>query len=197
MRNVVIIDIDGVLADYRLGLLFWIRQSCPELSQAANQHVLRTDTWIDQHTMGITYRKWLETLEMFRMSGGKQAIPVCAGAADLLNRLRADGKEIVLLTSRPIDIYSNIYRDTVEWLRNNRLSYDLLLWSKSKAEIVFKMRLADKALFAIDDELKHVSDYDQLGVATYWVDIYKKGEDISLLKGCVRVSDLAQITALL
>ena len=30
-KDTVVLDIDGVLADYRLGLLYWIRQSYPEL----------------------------------------------------------------------------------------------------------------------------------------------------------------------
>lgn len=192
MKNTVIVDIDGVLADYRLGLLYWIRQSVPALAQSANAHLQRTDSWIDHNAMGVTYRQWLDTLEMFRMSGGKQALPVFEGAIELLMALRADGREIVLLTSRPIDIYSNIYRDTVEWLRNNKLPHDVLLWSKSKAEMVYKMRLTDKTLFAIDDELRHIQDYSLLGVETFWIDLYKKESGVPF-PGMTRVASLSEV----
>ncbi len=192
MRNTIVVDIDGIIADYRLGLLFWIRQSCPELSQKANVHILRKDTWVDAETMEIPYRKWLDTLEMFRMSGGKQSIPVFEGAKELLDKSKSMGNEIVLLTSRPIDLYSNIYRDTVEWLRNNQLPYDLLLWSKSKAEMIYKMRLTDKVLFAIDDEFKHIEDYDKLDIPTVWVDHYRAGKGLHLLKYCTRVNSLTE-----
>lgn len=194
--QIAVIDIDGVLADYRVGLLFWIRQSWPRLSQKANYHLGRSDTWINHESMGVPYRQWLDVLEMFRMAGGKQAIPVVEGAVELLRSLKTGGVEVVLLTSRPIDLYSNIYRDTMEWLRNNELCYDLVLWSKSKAEMVHKMRLTDKVIFAIDDEIKHVVEYDLLGIKTYWIDLYNKQaelETFNTLTRAKRVLSLKEI----
>lgn len=171
-KDTVVLDIDGVLADYRLGLLYWIRQSVPELAQAANAHINRTDTWINAETLGVPFRKWLEVLEMFRMSGGKQSLPLIPGALELVTLLEAQRVHVVLLTSRPIDIYSNIYRDTIEWLRNNGMHHYLLLWSKAKAEIVFRMKLIDRLLYAVDDEYQHAKEYAQLGIKTYWLNHY-------------------------
>lgn len=188
-----IIDIDGVLADYRRGLLYWIRQSWPTLAQKANAHVMRNDTWIDDKTMGVPFRTWLELLEMFRMSGGKQAIPLFDGASDMVMEIRKRGMGVVLLTSRPIDLYSNIYRDTIEWLRNNQIQHDLLLWSKSKAEMVHKMRLIDTAAFAIDDEFKHIEEYDRLCIPSFWLDHYCNGEPVRGLSRCTRVTALREV----
>lgn len=193
MKRLVVLDIDGVLADYRLGLLYWIRQSCPKLAQKANTHLNRTDTWINHESMGISFVQWLDTLEMFRMSGGKQGIPVFEGAQDLINYSMMTLKcDVILLTSRPIDLYSNIYRDTVEWLQNNMLNYHLLLWSKSKAEMVYKMRLHERVLFAVDDEWKHIDEYDNLGIKTFWIDHYDKGKVLDANK-IQRVSSLKEI----
>lgn len=191
-QKVAVIDIDGVLADYRLGLLFWIRQSIPALSQKTIKHLQTTDTWINHHTMDLTYKDWLKTLEMFRMSGGKQSIPVYEGAKELLDLCHANDLEVVLLTSRPIDIYSNIYRDTVEWLENNNLKYDKLLWSKSKAEMIYKMRLCERVSFAIDDELHHIHDYSALDISTFWINLYNK-QEIMPLNNCVRVNKLTEV----
>lgn len=190
MKNVVVIDIDGVLADYRLGLLYWIRQSWPSLASRANEHLKVSDTWIDAKTMGVSYREWLTALEMFRMSGGKQTLPLFDGSKDLIFWCMENKYEIVLLTSRPIDIYSNIYRDTIEWLRNNGIHHHLLLWSKNKAEIVHKLRLTDKILFAVDDELRHVQDYDALGVPTMWIDLYDTAKNVSLIGKCLRFTSM-------
>ena len=197
MKNVIVIDIDGVLADYRLGLLYWIRQSCPSLASYANYHLGRQDTWIDHETMKIPYRKWLDTLEMFRMSGGKQSIPVYEGVEELFKRIEVLDYEVVLLTSRPIDIYSNIYRDTVEWLKNNGLGYHMLLWSKSKAEMIYKMRMMDKIVFAIDDEFRHIQEYDKLGIPTIWIDLYKTKTELHMLENCLRVDNLKQAVQIL
>lgn len=179
MKNIVVVDIDGVLCDYRLGLLYWIRQSWPSLAQKANEHLKVDNTWIDNHSMEVSYREWLGVLEMFRLSGGKQSLPVFPGAKTLLDWCKKSDFEIVLLTSRPIDIYSNIYRDTVEWLRNNKLPYDMILWSKSKADMVYKMRLLDKVLWAFDDELRHVIDYAKLDIHTIWIDLYDSRKDVA------------------
>lgn len=197
MKNTLVVDIDGILADYRLGLLYWIRQSLPQYAAKANKHIQKTDTWVDEKTMEMSYREWLDVLEMFRMSGGKQSIPVYEGAAKLLNLARKMHLEIVLLTSRPIDIYSNIYRDTIEWLRNNDLPHDLLLWSRGKAEIIYKMRLTDKIIFAIDDEFKHIEDYDKLGIATIWIDHYGKENELHMLQNAMRVSNLNEAIEIL
>lgn len=173
-KNIVILDIDGVLADYRLGLLYWIRQCFPKYAQQANTHLLRSDTWINHESMEISYREWLGVLEMFRMSGGKRSIPVFEGALELVNKCILLQYKIILLTSRPIDIYSNIYRDTVEWLKDNRFTYNLLLWSKHKAEMIHKMGMIDEVVFAVDDEFSHIIDYTNLGILTYWVNWYNK-----------------------
>ena len=164
MKNTVVIDIDGILANYRLGILYWIRQSVPEFAHMANQHLKVEDTWIDAESMHMTYDRWLDTLEFFRMSGGKRTIPMFEGAQELLAYCRKQNYKIVLLTSRPIDICSNIYGDTLLWLRDNQLPFDILHWSKSKAEMVHKMRIPKETVFAIDDELKHVIDYAKLGI---------------------------------
>jgi phosphoglycolate phosphatase-like HAD superfamily hydrolase len=113
-KDTIIIDIDGILADYRTGLLYWIRQSWPSLAAKANEHLKVSDTWIDAKTMGVPYREWLGVLEMFRMSGGKQTLPLFEGVNDLVFWCMENQLKIVLLTSRPIDIYSNIYRALVK-----------------------------------------------------------------------------------
>ncbi len=173
-KDHVIVDIDGVLADYRLGLLWWVNKEYPELRSVCKLHLQRTDTWLKAETMGVTYRDWLEILEHFRLTGGKQTIPLFPHAKAMLDYFRFRKWRIVLLTSRPIDIYSTIYRDTVEWLRQNELPYDLILWSKNKDEMCHRLRLVDVTRFAIDDEVSHIDKYHKLGMPTYWINHYLK-----------------------
>jgi hypothetical protein len=177
-NNTVILDIDGILADYRLGLLWWINVNYPELREVCYTHLIKTDTWLNHETMKVTFRKWLDILDSFRMSGGKLTIPLFPGVKELFNLMNGRNHRIVLITSRPIDICSNIYHDTVEWLKQNELEYNMLLWSKSKSEMVHKMKLIDDCLFAVDDELGHVMGYINLGIKTYWVNHYHKGHSI-------------------
>lgn len=192
MKNIAIIDIDGVLADYRLGLLYWIRQSYPRFSHRANEYINSPNVWINNETMKVSYKEWLDCLEMFRMSGGKQSIPLMKGAKELIQMCLSKNLEIVLVTSRPMDLYSNIYRDTVEWLRNANIIYHLLLWSKEKSVLLHRMRLIEKTLFVVDDELGHIKDYAKLGLKCYWLDHYNKTNDLIDPNVCV-VEDLFKI----
>lgn len=172
--NKAIVDIDGVVADYRLGLLWWVNTNYPRLRDICYHHLNRKDTWIDHNSMNVPYRVWLDILEKFRMSGGKMLIPTFPGAGEFFEFLQQRDLDVILLTSRPIDIYSNIYRDTVEWLQEKGFKYQLLLWSKSKADIVHKLRFTDEVVFAVDDEYGHCLQYADLGMRTYWLDHYQK-----------------------
>ncbi len=193
-KDTVIVDIDGVLADYRMGLLQWVHRNYEDYVNICEQHMKVTDTWINEEAMGVTYQEWLDVLEKFRMSGGKQFLPVNEGAGLLLNLFKQKELFIVLLTSRPIDIYHTIYRDTIVWLRENSLPYNLLLWSKDKAEMCYKMGLTkDRVLFAIDDELKHVENYSKLGIRTYWLDACKKANLSNTPSRCFVIDSLQEV----
>jgi hypothetical protein len=191
-RNLVVIDIDGVMADYRLGLLWWINTNYPNLREICYTHLARTDTWLNHETMKVTFREWLDILEQFRMSGGKLTIPVFPHANAVFDMLHKAKLKPILITSRPIDICPNIYHDTVEWLRQNKFDYHMLLWSKNKAEMIYKMRLIDEICFAIDDELGHVIGYLNLRIPTYWVNHYHKSHPLqdSML---MEVSNLKEV----
>ena len=174
MKNIAILDIDGCLADYRLGLLWWINTNYLELRETCYEHLTKTGTWINNETMKIPFIEWLGILENFRMSGGKLSIPTFPGTRELFDLLLSRNMKIILVTSRPIDLCSNIYHDTVEWLRMNRLEYHMLLWSKNKSEMIYKMRLIDECDFVLDDELGHIKGYLDLGIKTYWINHYHK-----------------------
>lgn len=194
MKNTAIVDIDGVLADYRLGLLWWINTHYPNLRDICYRHLSRIDTWINHESMGISFREWLDILERFRMSGGKLLIPECPGASDFLKYLKDRGVKVVLVTSRPFDIYSNIYKDTVEWLVEKQFHYHLLLFSKSKADIIYKLRLTDEILFTVDDELGHIKQYVELGLKSYWLNHYKASCNI-VSPDLITISNLGELIA--
>ena len=190
-KNTVILDIDGVLADYRLGLLYWIKIHYPELARTCDYHMSRNDTWINYETMKVSPIKWLGVLENFRMSGGKQSIPLIPGADNLVQRLHSYGYKLILVTSRPIDIYPGIYRDTVEWLRGYNLHYDLLLWSKNKVELLYRLKFIPEIIFAVDDKVSHILNYSNVGITTFWLNHYEHTHDP--IEHCIVIHSLNEI----
>ena len=191
-KDTVVIDIDGVLADYRTGLLNWIiANKHGDLNRNAFELENEYSVWVDERSMNISYREWLEVLEEFRMTRGKVGIPTFPYASQLCKYLKEKGYVIYLLTSRPIDIYSNIYIDTKEWLQKNDIPYDNLFWCRHKAEMVFRNGLIDRTAFAIDDEYKHIEHYSKLGIKTFWLDHFKT--ESPCIDRCLRVKDLMDI----
>lgn len=176
----VVIDIDNVLCDYVTGLCDWIPSQfgppvirddgpSPELL-ARIDHLRATGGFINAESLGLPQEVWQMLKHQFRVSGLKRTLPVFQDAYSFLFRMRADGHQIVLLTSRPIDRYPNIFTDTILWLNANRLPYDFVWWSLDKAERIVQMKDLQKHIrFAVDDDKLYVDQFASIGVPTYWL----------------------------
>ena len=163
-----IIDIDGVLCDYRNGFLEWAFNHHPELSGHIDK--LRSDEYhhvITRKDFDLSVKSWQDIKHGFRASGAKENLPVYSDAKDFLRKLKENGISTVLLTSRPIDRYPNLYGDTVSWLEKNGLSYDVVWWAYDKADKALE-KLSDP-VFAVDDDPSHINKFADAGIKTFWV----------------------------
>ena len=166
--QIVLCDIDGILADYFNGFLQWVISHRPSLAKEA-QPLIGTSVWLDSKSLGIDEQVWQELKHEFRTSRGKVGLPVYPGSKDFLESCKAKGYKVVLLTSRPIDKYPNIYTDTLEWLNNHSLTFDAIWWAVDKKETVLSKSIRKQIVFAIDDDPKYIDSYLDIGVPAYWV----------------------------
>jgi hypothetical protein len=83
---------------------------------------------------------------------------------------------VVLLTSRPIARYPNMYTDTVTWLHDNALVYDHIWWADNKADRILEGDIRHKIAFMVDDDPRFVKQAERLGIPVYWM-IWEKGRD--------------------
>lgn len=176
----VIVDIDNVICDYIRGCCAWLRQARRDVwgeevwpskdVMDRIDHLERTGEYINAESLGIRQETWQRLKHQFRTEGAKRHLPVFPDAMPFLFRMRADGHQIVLLTSRPVDTYPNIYTDTILWLNESRLPYDFVWWSVDKAERIVQIQdLQSKIRFAVDDDLRFVKQFADLGIKTYWL----------------------------
>jgi hypothetical protein len=173
-----IVDIDNVLCDYTTGFCNWIINRAP-LFAAAAQRIIQDRTFFSSCAdFGMTETEWQGFKHEFRSMGHKRWLPLMPGAREFLLRLRDAGYYIVLLTSRPIDRYPNIYTDTLFWLRNNDLPFDWLWWSTEKGERLIENGAVKHIAGVVDDDPKYVVQFGRLGLEVWWLQTTQHRSDV-------------------
>jgi hypothetical protein len=180
-RPSVVVDIDEVLADYLSGICRWGINYGPQIMKLSPPDTLRLvhtletiqrgRQWINSEAVGLPQVEWQKVKHDFRVRGGKRFLPVFPDARPFLEWCRAQGWIILLITSRPIDRYPNIFTDKLTWLDTNGLPFDHLWWTNEKTQRLEEAHivLRSQIKFAVDDNLTFVHQFAQKGVRTYWL----------------------------
>jgi hypothetical protein len=178
-RPCVVIDIDNVLADYITGMCAWAKdQTCVRMDPAIRlryvhrlDDCIRNQSWIDGTTAGVSPADWKRIKHEFRSTGGHKHLPVFKDAKAFLEWCQQQGWLVVLITSRPVDEYPNIFTDTVTWLHDNHLPFDRLWWAQDKGMALDETYMLMRSLirFAVDDDGKFVAQFNSRGIRTYWL----------------------------
>jgi hypothetical protein len=180
-RPVVIVDIDQVLADYISGICKWGREwgpklmdmSLPTIHRFVNRlnTIEREGSWVNAETVGVPHLEWQKVKHDFRTRGGKRDLPVFPDVRPFLDWCHDRKWIIILVTSRPIVEYPNLFTDTLWWLDHNQLKYDLVWWSMEKAERLEEAALPkEQIVFAVDDSPRFVNQLREKGIKTYHLD---------------------------
>jgi hypothetical protein len=177
----VIVDIDDVLADYIVGICDWAADVGPSLlgmdtvTELGFRDRLRAikkgHHWVNNDAVGLSHMDWQKVKHDFRTRHGKVAIPTFSDTRPFLEWCRSKGWLIVLVTSRPVDQYPNIFTDTVSWLARHNLPFDYLWWTTEKSERLEEalINIREQVVFAVDDSPRYVSQFASKGIRTYWL----------------------------
>jgi hypothetical protein len=180
-RPVVIVDIDQVLADYISGICDWGKEWGPHLIgfegdqairlQERLDYLRKNQMWINSDTVGVSHMEWQKVKHHFRTNGGKRALRPFSDAKAFLEWCRSQGWLIVLITSRPIVEYPNLFSDTLYWLDKTQMPYDHVWWSMEKMERIEEAAVdPQQIVFAVDDSKTFVEQFRKKGVKTYHLD---------------------------
>jgi len=80
----------------------------------------------------VPYQKYKDLKEKYRTCGIKETLPVVPHAQELTESLKKLGYTIILLSKRPVDAYPTLFKQTVNWLDNNKIVYDGILFDANK-----------------------------------------------------------------
>lgn len=160
VKPAVALDIDGTLGDYHDNFLefaegwlgFWrARDYCGGE---------RFRDWFTK-TYGVDLTTFRTIKLAYRQGGMKRTMLPYAGAADLTNRLRKEGIEVWLTTSRPWERFDRIDPDTREWLRRYEIEFDGLLYSGSKLADYAKIIDPGRSIAVVDDQIHNLAEATQ------------------------------------
>jgi len=183
--DVAIIDIDGVLCDYKGGFCNYLNK---RLGMALNPDEIG---FLNHATAGVGLDEWETIKHDFRQLGIKRRLPVLPGAVEFTQELKASGYSVVILSSRPYKRYKRIFKDTMEWLGANGFEFDAVLWETEKHEKVMQEFDLTNVRFAVEDDPKYAAALASIGVRVYLVNTnYNQAFDHPEV---IRVESLAEV----
>lgn len=190
-----ILDLDGVLCDYYAGMANFIQNESPWsiLIPAERMSAIRSrGAWIDAHALELTVAQWAELQHQFRTQGGFRNLPPMPCAQPFLHWCRAMGYHIVVMTSRTIGDYPNIYDDTVEWFARFGITCDKIWWGSNKAEKLERVRsLIQDIAFVVDDDPRFIKQFRQHDIKKiFW---YRQAYHTEHIDGVIPVFGLDSI----
>lgn len=189
----VVVDIDNTICDYIRGIYDWLfaigRYDLLEKARVCSE----SRTWVNADTLGIPEPEWQRLKHTFRTSGAKRTLPLMPGAKEFLDGLKKRGYQIVLLTSRPIEQYPNLYHDTFVWLRTHQLPFDAIWWAHDKAErLAVNPDVFQSVRFFVDDEYRYIDSVSRRGIKSFWI-TPSASTSLTQLPGVTQVTTLGEI----
>lgn len=196
-RKVVGVDIDGILADYPRSLVdFMNTKECRDLVDGLSKHIVFPHEAVKSYDIfadfGIDRETAKQVKHYYRETGYKRYIPVYSDAKRFLTTLRDKGYVIALVTSRPYKEYNRIFADTMTWLENNELPYDVVLWAEDKGTKLVEEFGKDNIEFFIDDVAEYANSVADRGIRTYLMDkTYNRTSELN--QAITRVNSLSEV----
>lgn len=172
------IDIDEVLGEYTKSWIEFVNKECGTIYD---------DIFVMKDT--IPYQQYRDLKEKYRLSGIKEKMPVKEGASELTLELRKMGYVIIILSKRPVQKYPTLFKQTVNWLDNNNIVYDGIIFDENKhTKIITEI---PHLRFMIEDHRYIANVIGKLGYKVYLMDTkYNKG---NLHHNVTRVNNLREV----
>ncbi len=149
--KVAFIDIDGILNYYPKEFLDFANSVQKKL---VSNKVFETVNQLKQ----FNYASYKKMKHEYRISGDEATKSVVRKeAVDVINKLNEKGYIVVLLTARPYKKYNRLFFDTVQWLKQNYIQYNLIFFEREKAKFMLENFSNCKRMFFIDDDVENIN----------------------------------------
>ena len=156
-QPVIVVDVDDVLAQFRLGFFGWIKENF------GIEFDVEDPSYYNNIPVGEFSNE--EAYMEFIKAGGVRSLPINDKIAKSLKMMKGKGYWIHLLTARPAENLKCLY-DTCLWLSSNEIVYDSVAFSPEKYRWLLDKDFfkQGKMICAVDDAPKHVAEYAKQGL---------------------------------
>jgi len=173
LKRCAVIDIDGVLTEYPDTMLRFLRE------RGYNFNSLREA----KRELGGEY---VLLKHEYREVEGE--LPPKKGAKEFLETLCSRGYSVVLMSSRPTDMYPQLEAKTLNWLRKHELPFSLLHFTDDK---IRDIEMLKDVSFVVEDDPVIAIQLAEEGYKVYWIN--NSRISVSGVDGLIEVQSFGEI----
>ena len=183
-KKICYLDIDGVLNDYPECWLRFLREnyltSRLGCGQIEDLNIVKGQ---------VPYQKYKDAKWEYRESGYKTTIPTTPMAPEITYDLHQRGYHIVIITARPVKEHPSLFKQTIDWLQQNKIEFDDLIFDGDKHIAVLKRY--PHLDFGVEDHRYYANLVASWGYHMYLLDSkYNQGD---IHKNVTRIKSLVEI----
>jgi len=155
-RNILMLDLDGVVADFRKGFMLWL-----------NNTKWRDVLTLDERDIGLhmdinngwNYHSYHQAKMEFERDGGYGTLPSITRIKKCVNALHRVGWYIIVYTARPYRTYKRIWSDTWLWLKNHDIEVDELHFGYDERVVAASQYKEENHVVALEDDPTLIKRY--------------------------------------
>ena len=136
------IDIDGVLTDEHNYIL---DNGSKYFSENNISYIVNRNVYDSEEIFGVSEDEYNDFWKEYIFEYSKN-IPIRRYASEIIRKLKDDGNQIFIITSRSFTTYENENKEKMqclvkEWLNKNSVLYDEIIFTRKKADVCKEKKL--------------------------------------------------------
>jgi len=163
-RRIVMLDLDGVVADFRQGFMSWVA----ETKWADTLHIKEEEIGLHMDiNHNWNYRAYNQAKIEFERDGGYTTLPSIKAVKMAMNTLKSIGWYIIVHTARPYTTYKRIWGDTWTWLKVHDIFPDELHFGYDERIVAASKLQENNMVIAIEDDPVLIKRYAGCGIPVF------------------------------
>jgi NTP pyrophosphatase (non-canonical NTP hydrolase) len=163
-HNILMLDLDGVIADFRQGFMQWVFHTRWAEILVIKEEEIGLHMDIDH---SWDYRAYNQAKIEFEREGGYSLLPTIKSVKMAVNTLKRIGWYIIVYTARPYTTYKRIWGDTWLWLKDHDIEVDELHFGYDERVLTASYFLNNNHVAALEDDPTLIKRYVSCNIPVF------------------------------